>query len=177
MRYHDLPIGEDALEIVNAVIEMPQGSGNGYEYNAVIDSIVLDRVFASPLCYPTDYGWIPGTLSKDGDPMDILVFVSYPTFPGCVIRARSIGAVHTHDRRGEDYTIDSAARPDPRYDQVASLDDLPKNALREIDSFFTVCRQLDCEDTEIIAWLGSEPAHEIIREAAKLHRSSASSQH
>lgn len=151
MRYHDLSMGEDALRIVNTVIEMPQGSGDTYEYDAAPDSFVLDRVFASPLCYPT--------------------------FPGCVVRARSIGAVHTHDRRGEDYAIVSTARPDPRCDQVASLEDLPKNALREIDGFFIVCRHIECEDTEIVGWLGSESAHEIIREAAELHRSSASYQH
>ena len=138
---------------------------------------MLDRVFASPLGRSTDYGWIPGTLSKAGDPLDILVFVSYPTFPGCVVRARTIGAVHTRDRRGEGYTIVSVACSDPRYDQVTSLDGLPKDALREIDTFLTVYRQLDCEDTEIIDRFGCEPAQKIIREAVELHRSSASYQH
>lgn len=117
MRYHDLSMGEDALRIVNTVIEIPQSSGNACEYDAALDSCVLDRVFASPLCYPTDYGWIPGTLFNS------------------------------------------------RYDQVASLDDLPEYALREIHSLFTVCRHIDCEDTEII------------REAVELHRSSGSRRH
>jgi len=177
VRYHDLPTGEESPEIVNAVIEIPQGSTNKYEYNAALDSFVLDRVLFSPLYYPTDYGWIPGTLSEDGDPLDILVFVSHPTFPGCVIPARPIGVLHMHDEEGEDYKIIAVARTDPRYDQVARLEDLPEHVLREIHHFFAIYKQLEYKETEILGWLGLDSAHRIIRQAVELSRSSASYQH
>lgn len=177
MRFHDLPIGEEAPEIVNAVIEIPQGSTNKYEYNAALDSFVLDRVLFSPLYYPTDYGWIPGTLSEDGDPLDILVFVSHPTFPGCVIPARPIGVLHMHDEKGEDFKIIAVARTDPRYNQVARLEDLPEHVLREIHHFFAIYKQLEFKETEILGWLDVESARRIIREAIALDRSSTSYQH
>lgn len=159
------------------VIEIPQGSANRYVYNAALDSFVLDRVFASPLCYPTDYGWIPVTLSKDGDPLDILVFVSHPTFSGCVISARPVGALHLRDETGEDRKIIAVAGADPRYCQVARLEDLPEHALRDIHQFLTDVRQSECDSTEIIGRLGIESAHQIIREAVELGRLSASYQH
>jgi inorganic pyrophosphatase len=177
MRNHDLPIGDESPEIVNAVIEIPQGSANGYVYNAALDSIVLDRVPVSPFDYPADYGRIPGTLPKDGDPLDVLVFVSHPTFPGCVISARSIGALHLRDDGGDDTMFVAAAHADPHYNQVARLEDLPEHALRDIHQFLTVVRQLECDDTEIIGWLGIESAHGIIREAVELRRLSVSYQH
>ena len=177
MRLNDLPIGEEAPEIVNAVIEIPQGSTNKYEYNAALDSFVLDPVLFSPLYYPADYGWVPGTLSEDGDPLDILVFVSHPTFPGCVIPARPIGVLHMRDENGEDFKIIAAAGTDPHYNQVARLEDLPEHVLREIHHFFAIYKQLEYKETEILGWLGVESAHRIIREAIVLSRSSESYQH
>lgn len=177
MRYQDLPVGGEAPGIVNAVIEIPQGSTNKYEYDAALGSFVLDRVLFSPLYCPTDYGWIPGTLSEDGDPLDILVFVSHPTFPGCVIRARTIGVLHMCDDKGEDFKIIAAARTDPRYDEVASLEDLPEHVLREIHHFFEIYKHLEFKETEILGWLGMESAHRIIREAVDLQESSAAYQH
>lgn len=177
MRYQDLPVGEEAPAIVNAVIDIPQGSTNKYEYSPALESFVLDRVLFSPLYYPADYGWIPGTLSEDGDPLDILVFVSHPTFPGCVIRARTIGVLHMHDEKGEDYKIIATARTDPRYDEVASLDDLPEHVLREIHHFFEIYKQLEFKETEILGWLGIETAHRIILEAVELQASSATYEH
>jgi inorganic pyrophosphatase len=107
------------------VIEMPMSSSNKYEHNAAPDSFVLDRVLHSPLYYPTEYGWVPGTLSEDGDPSDILVFVSHPTFPGCVICARVNG------ERGEDNKAIAVADTDPRCDELRTLDGLADQVISE----------------------------------------------
>lgn len=176
MRFHDLPAGDECPEIVNAVIEIPQGS-NKREYDAAIGNFTLDRLLISPLDYPTDYGWTPGTLSKDGDPLDILVFVSHPTIPGCVISARPIGVLRMHDEKGDGHKIIAAAGTDPRYHEAARLEDLPEQALREIHNFLTACEQLKSQDTEVTGRLDVESAHEVIREAVGLNRLSASYQH
>lgn len=172
MRWTDVPAGEQAPEAVNAVIEIPQGSSNKYEYSAALDAFVLDRVLYSPLYYPAEYGWIAGTLSEAGDPLDILVFTSHPTFPGCVIPARPLGALHMHDEEGEDFKIVAVAGTDPRYDEVNSLEALPKHIRREIVHFFSVYKQLEFKETEIFGWLGIEEARRIISEAIEREKAS-----
>lgn len=177
MRLSDIPAGEDYPNIVNAVVEIPQGSSNKYEYSFALDSFVLDRALYSPLYYPTEYGWVAGTLSPDGDPLDVLIFTSHPTFPGCVIRTRPIGVLHMHDEEGEDFKIIGVADTDPRYDRVHSLDDLPKHVLREIVHFFSVYKQLENKETEILGWLGVDVAHRIINECVERERASHAYQH
>ena len=177
MRFADIPAGDTCPEIVNAVIEIPQGSSNKYEYNAALDAFVLDRALYSPLYYPTEYGWVAGTLSPDGDPLDVLVFTSHPTFTGCVIRARTVGLLHMHDEKGEDYKIVAVADTDPRYLEVKSLDGLPKHVLKEIEQFFSVYKQLECKETEVLGWLGIDAAHKIIQEAIKREQESKTYQH
>ncbi len=167
MRLADLPVGEESPEIVNAVIEIPKGSSNKYQYDSDLDAFLLDRVLYSPLYYPTDYGWIAGTVSEDGDPLDVLVFTSHPTFPGCVVRGRAVGVLHMHDEKGEDYKIIAAASADPRFDEVRCLEDLPEHVLRETVHFFTVYKQLEYKETEILGWLGVESAHRIIAAAVE----------
>jgi inorganic pyrophosphatase len=167
MRLSDIPIGDDYPNVVNAVVEIPKGSSNKYEYSFILDSFVLDRVLYSPLYYPTDYGWIAGTISPDGDPLDILIFTSHPTFSGCIIRTRPVGVLHMHDEEGKDFKILGVADTDPRYDRVHSLDDLPEHVLKEIVHFFSVYKQLENKETEILGWLGPETAHRIIRESVK----------
>ena len=83
-----VPIGSNAPHEVHAIIEIPKGSSNKYEYDLKLNAFVLDRVLFSPLHYPCDYGWVAGTLSEDGDPLDILVLGTHPNYPGCVVIAR-----------------------------------------------------------------------------------------
>lgn len=167
MRFTDIPVGEKSPNIVNAIIEIPQGSSNKYEYDPALDRFVLDRVLYSPLYYPTDYGWIAGTLSEDGDPLDILVFATHPTFPGCVIRARPIGVLHMHDEKGEDYKIIAVASTDPRFDEVTKLEDLNKHIRKEIVYFFSTYKQLECKETEILGWYGTDLAYKVINESVE----------
>jgi len=177
LRWADLPPGEEAPEIVNAVIEIPQGSSNKYEYSPALDVFELDRVLYSPLYYPTEYGWIPGTLSEDGDPLDVLVFTSHPTFPGCLIRVRPVGVLHMHDEEGEDFKIIAVAATDPRYAEVQQLEDLPEHIRREIVHFFSIYKQLEFKATEIFGWQGIEAARNIISEALERKNQSRDYQH
>jgi len=167
MRLIDIPVGDEVPAVVNAIVEIPQGSTNKYEYHEKYDAFVLDRVLYSPLFYPTDYGWIAGTLSEDGDPLDVLIFDSHPTFPGCIICVRPIGMLHMHDEAGEDYKIIAVAATDPRFDGVARLEDLSDHVRREIVHFFTVYKQLESKETEILGWRDTECAHQVIMESVE----------
>ncbi len=177
MRWSDIPAGEKAPDIVNAVIEIPQGSSNKYEYHPELDAFVLDRILFSPLYYPTDYGWIAGTLSEDGDPLDILVFASHPTFTGCVVPARAIGGLDMRDEEGEDFKIIGVAATDPRYAEVVTLEDLPSHTLHEIEHFFSIYKQLECKETEIYGFRGVDDARRVIREAIARKQQAETYQH
>lgn len=165
MRLDEIPVGDESPIVVNAVVEIPRGSSNKYEYNTALDAIVLDRALYSPLFYPAEYGWVAGTLSEDGDPLDVLVLSSYPTFPGCVIRARPIGVLHMRDEQGEDYKIIASAVTDPHYKQVQSMDDVPKYVYDEIEAFFSVYKVLEGKNVDVLGWKGVDDAHRIITES------------
>src|SRR6266851_3548977 len=96
--YTKLPIGAQSPVCVNAVVEIPQGSVHKYEYDKQLHVFRLDRTLHSPVHYPGDYGFIPGTLGRDGDPLDILILVDAPSFPGCVIEVRPIGVLGMVDQ-------------------------------------------------------------------------------
>jgi len=159
-----IPIGRDAPAHVHAIIEIPKGSSNKYEYDLKLEAFVLDRVLYSPLFYPCDYGWVAGTLSEDGDPLDILVIGSHATFPGCVVRARPLGSLMMTDEEGTDYKILAVSSRDPRYQDARSLEDLPQHVLKELVHFFTVYKELEEKATEVLGWQDCETAHRIIRE-------------
>src|SRR5580658_4065794 len=98
VNYLELPVGEKCPEVINAVIEIPQGGINKYEYDKTLHVFRLDRNLHSPVHYPGDYGFIPQTVAEDGDPLDILVLGDAPTFPGCVYQARVIGLFEMLDQ-------------------------------------------------------------------------------
>ncbi|MEQ9031693.1 MAG: inorganic diphosphatase, partial [Aggregatilineales bacterium] len=125
--WHNLASGPDTPNVVYAVVEVPKGSRNKYEYSKTAGVIKLDRVLYSPLHYPGDYGFIPQSYFEDGDPMDILVMMNAPTFPGCVIEARPLGMFKMIDRGEKDYKILAVPATDPNFDEYHDLDDLPKH--------------------------------------------------
>lgn len=122
--------------IVEATIEIPMGTKNKYEVNKETGKIKLDRVLYSALTYPGEYGFINETLSEDGDPLDILILCSFPTFPGCVVDARVVGYLDVIDNDDEDQKIIAVLEKDPRYAQINSLHDIPDHQLIEIKDFF-----------------------------------------
>ncbi|CAN5585336.1 inorganic diphosphatase [soil metagenome] len=156
-------IGEGAPEIFNTVIEIPRGSTNKYEVDPETGIIKLDRVLYSPLFYPFDYGYIPQTLYVDGDPLDVLVLLSHPTFPGCLIEAAPIGVMFMTDDKGKDEKIIAVATKDPRYGYRRSFQQLNEHTLKEIEHFFRVYKELEEKAVEIHGFGDREEAVELIR--------------
>lgn len=159
---------------VEVIIEIPQGSRNKYEYDHDTGAIHLDRVLHSSVHYPTDYGFMPGTLSKDGDPLDVMVLMYDPTFPGCHLRARPIGVLHMIDDKGSDEKILAVPVHDPRFDDVTTLQDMRGHWLREIENFFATYKLLEEKDTDLLGWDGTEEAWKVIAEARRSYRDALS---
>ena len=143
-------------------VEIPSGSRNKYEYDHARHRFVLDRTLYSSVHYPCDYGFIEDTLAEDGDPLDVLVVIAEPTFPGCVVRARPVGVLDMVDEKGHDYKILAVAQDDPRWESTNALEDLSPHRLLEIENFFQTYKTLENRPTEVNGWLGVDEAWRII---------------
>lgn len=161
--------GQGAVE---AVIEIPRGSRNKYEYDDTSGIIRLDRVLYSSVHYPTDYGFVPDTLAADGDHLDILVIVEEPTFPGCHVPVRPIGVLNMLDVNGEDQKILAVPVCDPRFELVRDIDGISPHWLREIRNFFDTYKTLEEVQTEVLGWDFAARAMEVIAECRERYRSS-----
>ena len=151
---------------VTVVVEIPKGSRNKYEMNHETGRIGLDRMLFSSVHYPTDYGFIEGTLGGDGDPLDALVLVDEATFPGCEIETRPIGVFKMHDEKGEDEKILTVPVSDPHWSDVRSLDEVPAGLRREIEHFFKIYKDLEADkETRIEGWDDEAMAWKLIDEA------------
>ena len=135
-------------DVVEAVVEIPFRSRNKYEEDHETGRMKLDRVLYSAMGYPTEYGVIEDTLAPDGDPLDILILATEPTYPGCIIPARVVGYLTMIDDGKEDYKLISVVDCDPRYDQIKEITDVPEFTLKEIKNFFEDYKQL--QDIEVI---------------------------
>src|SRR6185437_4261778 len=141
-RLYDLDPGADAPEIVRMIVEIPQHSANKYEYDGNLGVFRLDRALYSPLHYPGDYGFIPGTLADDRDPLDVLVLVQQPSFPGVMIEVRPVGVLNMQDGDEKDQKILSVPTRNPRYDQIHTMDQIFSHVRREIEHFFSIYKEL-----------------------------------
>ncbi len=138
---------------IDVVIEIPTGSRNKYEYDHKNHVIRLDRRLFTATAYPADYGFVPDTLSKDGDPLDALVLVADPTFPGCVVRARLLGVFFMRDEAGLDAKLLTVLEHDPQWDDAHDIEDLPRHLLNEIEHFFSIYKDLEPEKhTEVMGF-------------------------
>lgn len=156
--------------IVEAFIEIPAGSQNKYEYDKKRGVLRLDRVLYSPVHYPADYGYVEETLEEDGDPIDILVLVTNPTVPGCIIDSRLIGVLSMADDKGTDNKLLAVPVRDPRFDRVSDLADIPPHKLREIEHFFRTYKDLEGKQTVILGWHGAAEAEAIFLRARAAYR-------
>ena len=137
------------------MVEIPMGSRNKYEYDPELGAIKLDRFVSASVVYPTDYGFIPETLGLDGDELDVLVCVSEPTFPGCLIPVRPIGLFCMRDENGIDDKVVCVPVNDPRWNVHDDVEDLPQHLRDEIFHFFTVYKDLDVgRHSEPTGWSG-----------------------
>ena len=133
----------DEQRVVDVVVEIPRGSRNKYEYDHEQHVLRLDRRLFSATVYPSDYGFIPDTLAEDGDPLDALVLLEEPTFPGCWVSARPIGVFRMQDDKGPDAKIVCVPAGDPRWIDVHEITDVPEMYLAEIEHFFEVYKTLE----------------------------------
>ena len=162
-----LPVGEDAPRVVNAVVEVPVGSRNKYEYDEELSAITLDRVLPGSLRYPADYGFIPSTETERGDALDVFVADYDAVFPGCIVRVRPVGALETSDSKGHEFNIFAVPTSDPRFSDIDSLDDLPGQSLLEVEQFYTTYKKLEGDDgVELLGWRSAEEVREIIARCA-----------
>ena len=162
MAFSSIPIGKKAPQVLNAVIEIPKGSPHKFEYDEELDEIKLDRVLFSSVYYPTEYGFIPETRSEDGDHLDVLVIISAPTFPGCVISVRPISVLNMEDEAGKDWKIIAVAEKDPRFKEIQTIDDMEAHFKKEIKNFFEVYKQLENKKVTVHEWRGKEEAYRLI---------------
>jgi len=151
--------------VVDCLVEIPKYSQNKYEYDPATGRFRLDRTLYSPVHFPADYGFIPGTLAEDGDPLDMLVILSAPTFPGCLVRARVIGALRMRDEKGVDTKILGVSVADPRFGEVHALADLPPHVRKEIEYFFSIYKDLEGKPTAVYGWVDREEAVRLVNEA------------
>jgi inorganic pyrophosphatase len=149
----------------DVIVEIPKGSRNKYELDHRTGRIRFDRMLFSALHYPTDYGFIDETLGEDGDPLDALVLVWEPTFPGCVIEATPLGVFKMEDEKGHDHKILSVPVSDPIWSSMQSLDDVPPHLLKEIEHFFAVYKDLENKPTAVGGWEPRVSAETIIADA------------
>jgi inorganic pyrophosphatase len=168
MNLYHLPPGPEPPRVVNSIIEIQQGGSNKYEYDPQLGLFRLDRVLYSAVHYPMGYGFVPGTLADDGDPIDILVMTDSPTFPGCLIESRPVGLFEMRDEKGEDEKILSIPAADPRYHEIQELSHMRPHRLREIEHFFAIYKELENKQVEVVGWQGREAAYAAIEKAIRL---------
>ncbi len=170
--WHNLASGPNLPEVIYAVVEVPKGSRNKYEYSKKAGIIKLDRVLFSPLHYPGDYGFIPQTYWGDGDPLDVLVMMNEATFPGCVIGARPVGMFKMIDKGEQDYKVLAVPATDPNFDEYRDLSDLPQHFPKEVAHFFMVYKQLQGTEVTNEGWVGADEAKKAVMEGIRLYRES-----
>ncbi|MGQ9489785.1 MAG: inorganic diphosphatase [Anaerolineae bacterium] len=166
--WRELRPGPKVPDVVYAIIEIPKGSRNKYEFNKDAGVIVLDRVLFSSLHYPGDYGLIPRTFYDDGDPLDILLMTNEPSFPGCIIQARVIGIFRMLDRNLHDDKIFAVPATDPLFSEYHDIKDVPPHFLQEVAHFFEVYKDLEGTRTKPIGWEGAEAAKQEILRSIKM---------
>jgi inorganic pyrophosphatase len=150
------------LKTFDVLIEIPKGSRNKYEYDFQLKKIRYDRMLFSSMMYPADYGFIPETLALDGDPLDVLVLVTEPTFPGCVMEVKPIGVFHMADEKGPDEKIICVPVSDPIWNKLSDLNEVNPHLVKEIEHFFQVYKDLENKKVDVGGWGDAAEAREII---------------
>lgn len=150
----------------DVLIEIPKGSRNKYEYDFELKKIRFDRMLYSSMMYPADYGFMPETLALDGDPLDVLVLVTEPTFPGCVMEIKPIGVFHMADEKGPDEKIICVPVSDPIANKMNDLSDVNPHIVKEIEHFFKVYKDLENKKVEVGGWGNAAEAKELISECS-----------
>ncbi|WP_022901116.1 inorganic diphosphatase [Humibacter albus] len=151
----------------DAIIEIPRGSRNKYEVDHETGRVYLDRVLFTNFSYPTDYGFFENTLGEDGDPLDVLVLLDYPLFPGVGVKVRPVGVLHMSDEAGGDDKVIAVQYKDPRWKHIQDVDDIPEYTKNEIQHFFEHYKDLEPGKwVKVDAWGTAADADRLVQEAA-----------
>jgi len=149
---------------VMALIEIPRGSKNKYEWDEEMQGVALSRVLYQSVAYPAEYGFIPGTLADDGDALDVIVLIDQPTFPGCWMRVRPIGILRLRQEGERDDKVLCVAVTDPLYADTMDITDIPAHRLLEIRHFFATYTELEGREVEVGDWEDAKEAMDEIKE-------------
>ena len=176
--WRDIPAGDRPPDLVNVVVEVISGSRDKYEYKTEWEAFVLDRVLHSSVVFPVEYGFIPQTWFSDNDPLDIMILSHEPLEVGCIIKARTIGALIVEDEEGEDPKILSVPTTDPRFNGFSDLSDVHPHQLREIQEFFETYKRLEPKKfVRFKTWRSAQEAKSIIRQALDLYQKTLNPSH
>lgn len=168
--WHHVSSGRDIPNTVNAIIEIPQNSKAKYELDKESGLLKLDRVLFSAVHYPANYGFIPRTLSDDGDPLDILVICSVEVDPLCIIEAKVIGMMQMIDDNEKDEKIISVAENDVSVEHVNELDDLPPHSMTQLQRFFEDYKKLEHKHVVVERIFGKKEAYQFIHDSIKRYK-------
>ena len=164
----ELDPGKQFPRISRFIVEIPKNSKNKYEFDTELGLFRLDRPLYSPFYYPGDYGFIPGTKSEDGDPLDVLALVQHECFSGCLYEIRPVGVLDMIDQGKPDRKILGVPRKDPRYAEIRRVTDIAAHTRLEIEHFFAEYKELEGKKTHIRGWKSHLEAQRLML-AARRH--------
>ncbi|MBI2464895.1 inorganic diphosphatase [Candidatus Shapirobacteria bacterium] len=170
--FKHITIGSNSPKVVNTIVEITSETRNKYEYDEELGIIKLDRVLHSPVHYPFDYGFIPETLCEDGDHLDVMVITNSPTFPGCFVEVRPIGALLMEDEHGGDEKIIAVPLHNPHFKHVKKLKDLAPHLLDEIEHFWCSYKFLEKKNkpVKLSGWVNRLQAYQLIKKSQKTYQ-------
>ena len=168
--YKDISSGDNLPDEINVIVEVPKNSSNKYEYNEKKGNFELDRIIHSPLFFPFEYGFIPQTLSEDGDALDVVLLATFPTFTGCLVKAMPVGVLLMEDEKGIDHKIIAVPleKIDPHFKGIKDIEDINQHLKKEIEVFFEDYKKLEKDKfVKIKGWEKADKAKEIIKKASE----------
>jgi len=169
VKLYDIDPGPETPEVVRMIVEIPKNSANKFEYDGNLGVFRLDRALYSPMHYPGDYGFIPGTLAEDRDPLDVLALVTEPSFTGCLIEVRPVGVLYMVDKEEHDQKILAVPNNNPRYDSIHTMDQIFPHVRREIEHFFSIYKELQGTKTRMEGWGGPKEARKLIVDSRNVY--------
>lgn len=168
--WHEVSIGLNPPEIVNAIIEIPRGSKAKYEIDKESGLIKLDRVIYASMYYPLNYGFIPQTLGEDHDPLDIVVLTQVEVVPRCLISSKVVGVMRMIDRGEADDKVIAVAEQDASVSNINDVNELPEYLKAELKHFFENYKTLENKKVVVDTFLGKDKAMEIIKESIEFYK-------
>jgi inorganic pyrophosphatase len=164
--------GPETPATVRMVVEIPRDSSNKYEYDWTLGLFRLARSLYSPIHYPGDYGFLPGTIAEDGEPLDVLCLVNTPSFTGCLCYVRPIGVLDMLDGPQRDHKVLAVPKRDPRFEEIKNISNVNEHTSREIEHFFSSYKDLEGKKMTMGGWRDIEAAHRVISESRERYLAS-----